>query len=131
MGCHRNRLFGRTHVSLSNFYGKLLTVPIRVVELADADEIARIYAPIVEQTHISFEDLAPTPQAMRERIRSYTLRYPWLVSEYDGGLHGYAYASAHRTRPAYRWSVDCSVYVDPRSRGRGIATALYRELFVR
>ena len=110
-----------------------MTARIRDVQLSDACEIARIYAPIVESTHISFEEAAPSPEQMRERILAYAARFPWLVAEqaHTKQLAGYAYACPHRSRPAYRWSVDCSVYVDAAARGRGIGTLLYQELFVR
>jgi L-amino acid N-acyltransferase YncA len=53
---------------------------------------------------------------------------PWLVGEHDGRVIGYAYASAHRVRAAYRWSVDTSVYVDVAYRRRRVALALYTSL---
>ncbi len=54
---------------------------------------------------------------------------PWLVAEDEvGRVIGYAYASRHRERAGYRWSVDISVYVDSESRGRGVGRALYAEL---
>jgi phosphinothricin acetyltransferase len=53
---------------------------------------------------------------------------PWLVAERDGGVTGYAYASPHRARAAYRWGADVSVYLDERERGRGSGRALYGAL---
>jgi phosphinothricin acetyltransferase len=61
---------------------------------------------------------------MEETLRT----LPWLVSERDGALVGYAYGSVHRTRAAYRWSVDVSVYVDRSVHRAGIGRALYAEL---
>jgi L-amino acid N-acyltransferase YncA len=54
--------------------------------------------------------------------------YPYLVAELDGHVAGYAYAGAYRTRPAYRWTVEDSVYVDPAAYRRGIGRALLDEL---
>jgi phosphinothricin acetyltransferase len=107
---------------------------IRLAAEADADAIRRIYAPIVEETAVSFEDAAPTEARLADRIASTLERYPWLVCETDGNedereVVGYAYASSHRDRGAYRWSVDVSVYVDPDYRRRGVARGLYTSLF--
>ena len=67
---------------------------------------------------------------MRARIQQCLKRLPWLVSVDDAGrVNGYAYASRHRERHAYRWSVDATVYVRDNSRGQGIAKRLYTALF--
>lgn len=102
---------------------------IRPVILDDAEQIAAIYRPIVEHTAISFEERAPNAAEMRERIRSYTTTYPWLVAISDDEVLGYAYAIAHMDRPGYRWSVNSSIYLREEARGRGTGKALYAELF--
>jgi L-amino acid N-acyltransferase YncA len=95
----------------------------------DAERVAEIYRPAVEGSYISFEEVVPTADEMAERMNRVLARLPWLVAEDESGLVvGYAYASPHRERAAYRWSVDISVYVDPGRRGRGIGRALYDEL---
>lgn len=104
---------------------------IRLVQEGDAHAIAAIYAPIVERTHISFEERAPSAEEMRRRIASNGEKYPWLVAIDGDSMVGYAYASAHRSRAGYRWSVDSTVYVAEHARGQGVGTALYRELFER
>ncbi|WP_425494465.1 arsinothricin resistance N-acetyltransferase ArsN1 family B [Natronosalvus halobius] len=102
---------------------------IRLATERDAEAIASIYTPIVEQTHISFETSPPTIGEMAQRIRTTVERLPWLVCEHDGQITGYAYASTHNERPAYRWAVDVSVYVNEAWRRKGIASALYESLF--
>jgi phosphinothricin acetyltransferase len=102
---------------------------IRLAAEADAAAVAAIYRPIVEKTTISFETEAPDEGDMRRRINETLIAYPWLVCERDGHLAGYAYATKHRVRSAYQWSVDTSVYVDPDFQRRGIGQALYRSLF--
>src|SRR5260370_36794963 len=97
---------------------------IRPVRHADAHAIAAIYAPIVENTIISFEEVPPSDAQMRERIDRVTCRFPWLVAEWDGELLGYVYAGPHRDRAGYRWSVDVSAYVHARSRRQGVASSL-------
>ena len=102
---------------------------VRVADPAgDAARIAQIYQPYVEETIISFEEVAPTADQMADRIRSTLAWTPWLVADEDGRVVGYAYASRHRERTGYRWSVDISVYLEAGAQGRGIGRALYREL---
>ncbi len=66
---------------------------------------------------------------MRRRIVSARDDYPWLVFANAGHVRGYAYASPHRSRAAYQWAVDVSVYIAPEARRQGIARQLYMELF--
>lgn len=101
---------------------------IRVADAGDAPEIHRIYAPIVRDTAISFELEVPSEADIAARIAKTLPEFPWLVDERDGGLAGYAYASRHRERLAYRWSVDVSCYVDEAWRGRGVGRGLYTAL---
>lgn len=105
-----------------------MTPRIRLASEEDAAAVRRIYAPIVEETTISFETTPPAESGIADRIVSTLERHPWLVCD-AGGVVGYAYAGAHRSRGAYRWSVDVSVYVDPDRRRRGIARGLYESLF--
>jgi phosphinothricin acetyltransferase len=102
---------------------------IRPVRPDDAEAIAAIYAPIVERTMISFEEIAPSVDETRARIEQIARIWPWLVFDDGGGVLGYVYASQHRTRAAYRWSVDVSAYVREDARGRGLAGSLYAALF--
>jgi L-amino acid N-acyltransferase YncA len=102
---------------------------IRLAKEHDAEQILAIYAPIVEDTSISFEVEPPTTDEMRQRIVGTLTQLPWLVCEREGEVLGYAYASEHSVRAAYRWSVDVSVYVHERARRVGIGRALYGTLF--
>lgn len=102
---------------------------VRMATEADAEAMRSIYAPFVTDTCVSFETTPPTEVEMAQRVRETTERLPWLVCEYDGQVAGYAYASPHEDRSAYRWSVDVSVYVDERWRRRGVARGLYESLF--
>ena len=101
---------------------------IRTATLADAAAIARIYAPYVEQTTVSYEDVAPTPEVMAGRIAALLPSHPYLVYETADSVTGYAYASPYAARAAYRWSTEVSVYVDQAAHRRGIGRALYTEL---
>jgi len=101
---------------------------LRLAEPADAAGILAIYEPIVRETAISFELEPPDEAEMRRRIESTLERRPWLVCTAGGIVAGYAYAAAHRERPAYQWSVETSVYVHPDHRRRGVAQGLYAAL---
>jgi phosphinothricin acetyltransferase len=101
---------------------------IRFATPGDAEALAAIYAPIVRDTIISFEEEPPDAGEMRARIAALQGRWPWLVAENDDGVIGYAYASEHRVRRGYRWSVDVSAYVAERARGTGVGKALYTDL---
>ena len=85
---------------------------IRLATPADAIAIRAIYAPVVRSTPISFELEPPTAEEMAARITAVLPAYPWLVLTDRSGVTGYAYGRQFQVRPAYRWSVETSVYVD-------------------
>ncbi len=102
---------------------------IRQALISDAEAIQAIYAPIVENTPISFEEKPPSADEMASRITATREQgYPYLVADQDGDAVAYAYAGQHRARAAYRWSVDVTIYVAEAARGAGIGKALYEEL---
>jgi GNAT superfamily N-acetyltransferase len=103
-------------------------ISIRDATVQDATAVQAIYAPVVTGTVISFEETPPTVDEMAERIATYGRNYPFLVAERQGRVVGYAYASAHRDRAAYRWSADVAVYVAEDARGSGIGRGLYDRL---
>jgi len=102
---------------------------IRLASQHDAEGVQAIYVPVVRDTAISFEVDPPTVEDMRARIMTTLERLPWVVCEDRGAIQGYAYASSHRTRAAYQWSVDVSVYVHAQTRRAGVGRALYSALF--
>jgi L-amino acid N-acyltransferase YncA len=104
-------------------------VRLRMAKQRDAARICEIYAPFCRETAISFEVVPPNEDTMKQRIQSVTERYPWLVAEgSDGSVLGYAYATQHRERAAYRWSVDFTVYLAPAAKRKGIGALLYSAL---
>ena len=105
------------------------TVLIRAATAADAPAIQAIYAPFVTDTVISFEEMPPTVEEMTQRITNAHERgFEFLVAEHATTILGYAYAGAHRSRPAYRASVDVSAYVAPDAHRSGIGRRLYEHL---
>ncbi len=101
---------------------------IRLAQNKDASGIQAIYAPFVKNTVVSFEIEVPTVKEIAYRIENNRPLYPWLVSEFEGKITGYAYAGFHRKRKAYQWTTEVSVYIHPDFRKRRIATALYSAL---
>jgi phosphinothricin acetyltransferase len=108
--------------------GGSVPIKIRSATTADAEAIQRIYAPIVLETAISFEDLPPSVDEIAGRIASTLKTHPWLVAVVGGKVCGYVYASTHRERAAYRYSADTAVYIAPEEQRRGVGHALYTEL---
>jgi L-amino acid N-acyltransferase YncA len=102
-----------------------------VVPELDAAACLEIYASYVRDTAISFEEVVPTQAEFTERIRAHARTHPWLVFEASSGIAGYAYASQHRSRAAYRWAADVTVYVAPGRHRHGVGRRLYSELFGR
>ena len=102
---------------------------IRPAEINDAQSILDIYSPYIRQTVITFETEVPTLSEFFKRVETILQNYPYLVCETGGKIVGYAYASRHRERAAYRYSTDLSIYVDMAYRHQGIGKQLYTELF--
>lgn len=106
------------------------TTAMTVIRLArandDADAIASIYRPYVEGSRISFEEQAPDGPEMRTRMGSPF--HPWLIFEADNRVLGYASSSPYHRRPAYRWTVETSIYLASEAQGRGIGRQLLSRL---
>ncbi|MDH4107423.1 MAG: GNAT family N-acetyltransferase [Gammaproteobacteria bacterium] len=101
---------------------------IRPATEADAPALLAVYAPFVEDTVVSFEDEVPSLEDFAGRIRKSLSRWQWLVAEAGNEVAGYAYGGPFHQRAGYRWSVEVSVYLDPRFHRRGIGRALYERL---
>jgi L-amino acid N-acyltransferase YncA len=96
--------------------------------LSDAEACAAIYRPYVSDSVASFEEQPPTADEMRGRMHG---AHAWLVAETEGRVIGYAYASPHHTRAAYRWAADVAVYIDAAHHRAGVGRALYTPLIER
>lgn len=102
---------------------------IRPATLADAEAIAAIYNPFITDTVVTFEEVPVTATEIAARVtKVLEAGYPYLVDEVDGRVTGYAYGSQFRTRAAYRFSVEGTVYLSPEARGKGLGTILYSAL---
>jgi L-amino acid N-acyltransferase YncA len=101
---------------------------IRNVKIEDAGAICDIYNHYVQNTFITFEEDPVPVDEMRSRIADLTPSLPWLVSEENGKVVGYAYASQWKSRCAYRFSVESTIYLHADFIGKGLGKRLYESL---
>jgi len=105
------------------------TLTIRPAALADIAAITRIYADAVRNGTASFELEPPDETEMARRQKALLDGgYPYHVATIAGSVAGYAYAGPYRARPAYKWSVEDSIYVAPEMQRRGIGRLLLTKL---
>ena len=105
-----------------------MSLSIRPATPADIPAITRIYAQAVTHGTASFELEPPDEAEMTRRMKTlHDGGFPYLVAE-DGAVLGYAYAGPYRARPAYRFSVENSIYVAPEAHRRGAGRALMTAL---
>ena len=106
-----------------------MAVHIRDAGAADIAAIAAIYAVEVRERVNTYEYEVPDEAEMLRRMQDIIARgFPYLVAEIDGQVAGYAYANTYRSRIAYQWTVENSVYVDARFQGRGVGSTLLQAL---
>jgi len=109
-----------------------LSATIRPATATDMSAVQAIYSHYVLKSCASFEETPPTVEEMVRRLaRIERLGLPFLVAEADGEVIGYTYAGPFRTRTAYRYTIEDSIYVAPTVVGRGIGTALLAALVER
>ena len=99
-------------------------VVVRAAGPPDAAAVAALYRPYVTSSVVSFEQEPPDAREMTRRMLQ-PRRLPWLLALRAGAPVGYCCASAHRSRPGWRWTVEVSVYLRADERGRGTGRALY------
>ena len=99
-------------------------VIVRPATAADAAALAEIYGHNALHGTGTFEEAAPTPEAMAARLEAVLAQdLPWVVAEAQGRVLGFAYAAPYRLRSAYRYTAEDSVYVAPEAQGRGVGRA--------
>ena len=105
---------------------------VRDATEADMEAVAAIYAHYVLTGVASFEETAPSATDMTARRAGVlAMGAPYLVAEFDGRIVGFAYAASYRARPAYRYTLEDSVYVSADAHGRGVGRALLAEVIAR
>jgi len=102
-------------------------VEVRPATPADLDAVHAIYAHHVLKGLASFEEVPPPREEIARRHREITGQgLPWIVAQYGDRIAGYGYCALYRTRSAYRYSLEDSIYVHHEMHGRGIGTQLLR-----
>ncbi len=108
------------------------TLVLRDYRNSDIASITQIYAHYVNNTVISFDLNAPDMSHMKDKFGAIRrARQPLIVATIDEQPVGYAYASAYRTRPAYRFTCENAIYLAPEHSGKGLGSALMKELLIR
>ena len=105
---------------------------MRPAQAADLAAVQTIYAHHVLNGLASFEEVPPALEEIRRRHADVTGQgLPWLVADHGGTVAGYGYCSLYRTRSAYRFALEDSVYVRKDVHGKGVGSAILRELIIR
>ena len=101
---------------------------IREVHINDASRIADIYNHYILNSHCTFEEQEVNAEEIQSRIQSIVPNYPYLVLEVNKKVVAYAYATQWKTRSAYRYTTELSIYVDREEHGKGYGKTLYSAL---
>ncbi|MCR5114003.1 MAG: GNAT family N-acetyltransferase [Acholeplasmatales bacterium] len=101
---------------------------IRFVTENDAEAILDIYKEYINNTAITFETEIPSVSSFKERIKTISSSYPYLVIEDQDGIAGYAYSHDYYGRKAYEWSNEVSIYISLNKKRKGYGKLLYKAL---
>ena len=101
---------------------------LQLIKEEDVAEVLEIYASYVQNTAITFEYEVPSLENFSDRVHHYTEQYPWIVAKECGKIVGYAYASVYRSREAYQWGCELSIYLRSEVQGMDLGRTLYSAL---
>ncbi|RXP53228.1 N-acetyltransferase [Lutibacter sp. HS1-25] len=104
---------------------------IRNAKLEDAAAIAAIYNYYIEKTIVTFDEDLVTKEAMEHKIKTVCAKFPFIVFEENNEILGYAYGGDWKPRTAYKFTVESSIYLNPKITHKGIGSLLYTELLKR
>lgn len=97
---------------------------IRDVILSDAKRIHDIYNKYVEKSHATFQEEPLSLEEIEAQIQRIIKDFPWIVYQEEDKILGYTYADKWKEKSAYRYTVETSIYLDPKSTGKGIGSKL-------
>lgn len=103
-------------------------ITLRLATVSDASELLEIYSYYVKNTSITFEWEVPSLKEFSERIENTLKKFPYIVAEFNGKPVGYAYASPFKTRAAYQWAIETSIYIHKDFCHQGIGKLLLLKL---
>lgn len=103
-------------------------ITLRIANPRDAENLLNIYSYYVKNTSITFEWEVPSVEEFHNRIENTLKKYPYIIAEKNGQLIGYAYASPFKTRAAYDWAIETSIYVHKDFRRDGVGRLLLENL---
>ena len=103
-------------------------ITIRHAKVSDAERLLEIYDYYVRYTSVSFEYVTPSLEEFQGRIERTLKRYPYLVILQDDRIAGYAYAGPFKTRAAYDWSCEMTIYLDRSFQKCGLGRMLYEAM---
>jgi phosphinothricin acetyltransferase len=101
---------------------------IRNATAKDAEQICHIYNYYIKNSISTFEETPISTADMAGRIQKLLARFPWIVSEEEGSINGFAYATDWKDRAAYKFTVETSVYINAHQSEKGIGRKLYQQL---
>lgn len=127
----KNSMTG-SHTAQADAPESPLAITIRDATDDDIPDIQGIYAHHVLSSTATFEEVPPGEHEMAQRLQHVRdMGLPWLVAEQEGRILGYCYATAYRPRPAYRYTIEDSVYLAEGESGKGIGKELLSALLER
>ena len=103
-------------------------INFRLARLDDVKALLEIYAPYVKNTNITFEYEVPTVDEFKNRMKMVLEKFPYIVAISKGKIVGYAYVSTFRSRVAYNWGVETSIYISKAFQKNGLGKKLYKLL---
>lgn len=101
---------------------------IRQFKPSDLNPMREIYNHYVENTLVTFDEVALNEQEFADKLNPVIHKYPCFVYEKEGQVLGFSYATEWKENPAYRFTVSTAIYLDPEAIDKGTGTALYKKL---
>lgn len=106
----------------------VLNIELEIAKPEDAEKLLEIYSHYVKNTSITYEWDVPSVEEFKNRISNTLLKFPYIVAKNGNQIIGYAYASPFKTRAAYQWAIETSIYIHKDFCHQGIGKLLLLKL---